>query len=98
MVTAHVFISGFVQGVGYRAFVKKHASDLGLTGWVKNLPDGRVEALFQPSTGSGQEDKKLIEQMIEFCKKGPFMAEVADTKILWEDSEQQFTSFETLHE
>jgi acylphosphatase len=91
MATAHVFISGFVQGVGYRAFVKKHATELGLTGWVKNLPDGRVEAMFQGK-------KETIEKMVELCKKGPFMAEVEDVEVLWEDSKQQLSSFQTLRE
>ncbi|HZJ18131.1 MAG TPA: acylphosphatase, partial [Patescibacteria group bacterium] len=44
---AHVIISGFVQGVGYRQFVKKEASELSLKGWVKNIDRGRVEALFK---------------------------------------------------
>lgn len=82
MATARALISGFVQGVGYRAFVKKHATELGLTGWVKNLPDGRVEALFQG-------DKKVIEQIIELCKKGPFMAEVANVAVEWEENSRQ---------
>lgn len=94
---AHVFVTGFVQGIGYRAFVKKHAIELGLTGWVKNLPDGRVEALFQSSASSGQEGKKQIEQIIELCKKGPFMADVEDVEALWEDSSRHFVTFEITH-
>jgi acylphosphatase len=90
MVTAHVFISGFVQGVGYRQFVKKHAEELGLTGWVKNLPDGRVEAVFQG-------EKKLIEQLIEFCKKGPFMAEVEDVEVGWKVLGQKLVAFTIEH-
>ena len=86
MVTANVFISGFVQGVGYRAFVKKHALSLGLTGWVKNLPDGRVEAMLQG-------DKKTIGGMIKLCKKGPFMAEVDTIDFVWEDPENLFRGF-----
>ena len=86
--TAHVFISGFVQGVGYRHFVKKLALDLGLKGWVKNLPDSRVEALF---TGN----KENIEQAIELCKKGPFLSEVenVDVGIV---TEEKFNSFEVI--
>ncbi len=85
---AHVFISGFVQSVGYRHFVKKLALDLGLKGWVKNLPDSRVEALF---TGN----KENIEQAIELCKKGPFLSEVenVDVGIV---TEEKFNSFEVI--
>lgn len=91
MTTAHVFISGFVQGVGYRAFVKQHALELGLTGSVRNLPDGRVEAAFQGR-------KETIEEMIKLCKKGPFMAEVENVEVTWEDSDKQFSVFEITHE
>lgn len=79
---AHIFISGFVQGVGYRRFVRHHGLKLGLTGWVKNLPDNRVEAIF-----SGPKEK--IEKIIEICKKGPFLSEVRDVQAVWDDSEKQ---------
>ena len=66
---AHLFISGSVQGVGYRQFVKSRAKKLGLTGWTRNLPDGRVEAVVQ-----GEKDS--IEKLITECQKGPFLAAV----------------------
>ena len=47
MIRAHIFYSGRVQGVGFRFTVQRTAADLGLRGWVKNLPDGRVEILAQ---------------------------------------------------
>lgn len=87
----HVIISGSVQGVGYRQFVKKHALELVLTGWVKNVADGSVEAVFQGS-------KEAIEKMIAFCKKGPFLAEVEDISVTWEEEQQEFDSFKILHE
>jgi len=74
--TAHVFISGFVQGVGFRRFVRHHALSLELTGWVKNLPDNRVEAVFQGS-------KEQIEKIIAICKKGAFLSEVKDIAVEW---------------
>jgi acylphosphatase len=81
MKQAHVFISGFVQGVGYRAFVRGQALKLGLTGWVKNLPDNRVEAVFAGS-------RENIEKIISICRKGPFLSEVKDVDVIWEkDSE-----------
>jgi acylphosphatase len=90
MITVHVFVTGFVQGVGYRAFVKKHALNLGLVGLVKNLPDGRVEAIFQG-------DKKRVGQMVDLCKKGPFMSEVEDVVVRFEDKDEKIEGFSILH-
>ena len=78
MKMCHVFISGFVQGVGYRQFVRHHALKLGLTGWVKNLPDNRVEAVLQGRI----ED---VEKMVLLCRKGPFLSEVRDVIVEWEN-------------
>jgi acylphosphatase len=80
MLTAHVFISGFVQGVGFRRFVRHHALKLGLAGWVKNLPDNRVEAVFQGT-------KEQVEEMISICEKGAFLSEVKDVQVDFEDME-----------
>lgn len=82
----HVFITGFVQGVGYRRFVRHHALKLGLTGWIKNLPDNRVEAVFQGS-------KEQIEKIILLCKKGAFLSEVKE--IMVEQKDQSAENFET---
>lgn len=94
MKQAHIFVSGFVQGVGYRAFVKKQAKKLGLTGWVQNLPDGRVEAILQGT-------KDNIEKLIEICKKGPYFSEVKEIVVEWDPSassrqgkQEKFDSFE----
>jgi acylphosphatase len=86
MKQAHVFISGSVQGVGYRQFVKSNARKLGLTGWVRNTEDGGVEAVIQ-----GEES--MIEVLIDQCKKGPFMAEVEHIGFEWEDAEEDYVSF-----
>ena len=77
MKVAHIFISGFVQGVGFRQFIKQSALSLGLTGWVRNTPDNRVETLF-----CGPKEK--IEKMILFCKRGPFLAEVENVEVIRE--------------
>ncbi len=61
---AHVYVSGRVQGVFFRAFVSEKAMELGLTGWVKNIPDGRVEAVFEG-------EKEKVEQVIVTCREGP---------------------------
>lgn len=73
----HVFIFGNVQGVGYRQFVKSLARKSGIYGWVRNLPDGRVEAVLQG-------EKKKIENIVDLFKDGPFLAEVRDVETYWE--------------
>jgi acylphosphatase len=83
--TARILVFGFVQGVGFRQAVKRKAKLLGLTGWVKNLPDNRVEALF-----SGPKEK--IEEIILYCKKGPFLSEVKHVDVGWE-AEEDFIEF-----
>lgn len=72
-----LLIKGRVQGVCYRAFTQDQAIELGLTGWVRNLHDGRVEAVFEGR-------RELIEQAILACKTGPFGARITDIDITWE--------------
>ncbi|MFV1916891.1 MAG: acylphosphatase [Patescibacteria group bacterium] len=86
-VRVHVFIEGRVQGISYRYWTKKTASSLGLTGWVKNLAGGRVEAVFE-----GQ--KKEVEQMIKKCRRGPILAGVKHIDIVWEDATGEFKNYE----
>ena len=69
MKAVKVIIYGKVQGVGFRNFVFSHAKKLNIKGYVKNNPDGTVEAVFE-----GDEDN--INKMIELCKKGPERARV----------------------
>ena len=83
----HIVVSGKVQGVFFRAHTRDKAQELGLKGYVKNLPDGGVEVVAQ-----GQEDK--LNELIEFCKKGPESAEVTDVKIEEISSEEEFDDFE----
>ena len=86
-VRAHVFISGRVQGVFFRYETKRLAIRLGVFGWVRNLPDGRVEALFE-----GERDD--VEKMIKFCYRGPPGAIVRDVKVFWEKPTGEFDSFQ----
>lgn len=79
-VQKHIFISGRVQGVGFRAFIRSKAAVLNIKGWAKNLNDGRVEVVVQG-------DKYQVEQMIEKLKKGPSYAEVEHVKIDTEELE-----------
>jgi acylphosphatase len=71
----HVYISGDVQGVGFRWFTREEAMGRGLTGFVANLPDGRVEAAFE-----GPED--AVDTMVEWCRKGPRWARVEDVEVI----------------
>jgi acylphosphatase len=80
MQQAHIFISGIVQGVGFRFFVKNNAKDREVTGWVRNAEDGGVEAVF-----CGEREK--IEELIALCRKGPFLAEVKHLGFEWEKAE-----------
>ncbi len=89
MKQAHVFISGVVQGVGYRYFVRNNARKLGLTGWVRNTEDGGVEAAFQG-------DEKTIEQMIARCREGPFLSVVKQIGFEWEEGNERFAEFSVL--
>jgi acylphosphatase len=83
---AHVYISGRVQGVFFRAYTEEEANRLGLKGWVRNLIDGRVEAVFE-----GEKDK--IEKMIEWCHRGSPHARVDNVEVEWEDYKGEFDSF-----
>ncbi|MDQ2051636.1 acylphosphatase [Natronolimnohabitans sp. A-GB9] len=76
----HVFVSGKVQGVYYRANTRDTAREKGIDGWVKNLEDGRVEAIFE-----GPED--AVEAMIEWCHTGSPAADVEDVDVEYEDSQ-----------
>ncbi|MDH7507062.1 MAG: acylphosphatase [Candidatus Thermoplasmatota archaeon] len=69
--SVHVLISGRVQGVWFRASTKEKAEELGLTGWVRNTPDGNVEAIFE-----GEEE--VVKKMLTWCHHGPPMAKVED--------------------
>jgi acylphosphatase len=83
----HVFISGRVQGVFFRANTRKKALDLGVTGWVKNLRDGRVEAVFEGK-------KSAVENIVEWCHDGPPHSKVTEVNEDWsEEPTGEFVSF-----
>ena len=74
MKTIRIIVTGRVQGVGFRYFTVRYANDLGLCGWVRNLPDGSVETAIQ---GKGEK----IEEMIRLLKQGPGAASVSSLEI-----------------
>jgi len=77
---AHVFVTGRVQGVFYRATTRDQARERGVDGWVKNLDDGRVEAVFE-----GPED--AVAAMVEWCHEGSDRARVKDVTVEYGEPE-----------
>ena len=85
-VRAHVYVAGMVQGVFFRQNIRRQAQMHNVTGWVRNLPDGRVEAVFE-----GEETQ--VKALLDFCRKGPRGASVADISVSWEPFKGEFQSF-----
>lgn len=75
-----------VQGVFFRSETRYHARRRGVKGWVRNLPDGRVEAVFEG-------EREDVEYMVEFCKRGPPGARVASVDVRWEGYKGEFQDF-----
>lgn len=86
-VRAHVYISGRVQGVFFRDSTRQKARELGVRGWVKNLPDGRVEAVFEG-------DREAVEALIRWCHVGPPLARVEKVEVQYEPYLGEFDDFE----
>lgn len=84
---AQVIINGLVQGVNFRACTRYEASRLGIGGWVRNLPDGAVEALFEG-------EKKSVEQIVGWCYQGPPGARVTNVEIVWGPYKGEFQHFD----
>jgi acylphosphatase len=87
LVGVHIGIQGLVQGVGYRYFVYRHASRLGLAGWVRNAYNGDVELEVEG-------ERSLIEELIKELKVGPRSAHVKDLRIEWQDYQSRHKDFE----
>jgi len=85
-VRAHVFVSGRVQGVFFRSETQDEAIRRSLTGWVRNILDGRVEAVFEG-------EKENVERLIEFCRRGPHGARVTRVDVSWENYTGEFKGF-----
>ena len=83
---AHLIIAGRVQGVFYRVTCQREATARGLSGWVRNLDDGRVEAVAE-----GEREK--VEELISWCRRGPSGSGVADVEIVWEEPQGESGGF-----
>ena len=82
----HVRISGRVQGVGFRYATEREANALGLHGWVRNYPDGSVEAEFEGP-------KSELKSILDWCRQGPAFAQVTNIDVDWEKGEPQYQQF-----
>jgi acylphosphatase len=86
---AHIRVSGQVQGVFFRDSTRQKAEELGLSGWVKNLPDGRVEAVFEGPS-------ERVREMVRWCEVGPQHASVENVDSDFEDPGEDLQGFEVL--
>jgi acylphosphatase len=85
----HVFISGKVQGVGFRNFTKERADEVGVKGWVKNLLDGRVEAVMQGKA-------EAVEKVLEGVRKGPRSSRVDGVEVKEEKAGEKYKDFRVI--
>ena len=85
---AHVYVSGYVQGVFFRHSAAARARTRGLTGWVRNLPDGRVEAVIE-----GEDE--AVRVFVDWCRHGPAHATVENVEVEWGFATGEFEGFRT---
>ena len=86
-VRAHIVIDGRVQGVCFRLDTRRAALKRDIKGWVRNLPDGRVEAMFEG-------DKDDVKSMLTWCEAGPPLARVSEVSLTWEPYTGEFDAFD----
>jgi len=85
--TAHIIVTGIVQGVGFRYFVYRNATLLNLKGWVRNRRYNQVEIEIEG-------EKSKIEELVEQLQRGPRFAEVQQVNVTWSDFQGQYDSFD----
>lgn len=85
-VRAHAYIEGRVQGVAFRWETQRAAAKHQVRGWVRNLPDGRVEAVFEGP-------RPQVEAVLDWCRRGPAISRVDEVDIQWEDFKGEFDGF-----
>ena len=84
-----ILIRGLVQGVLFRREITNMARRIGITGWVRNLPDGRVEAV-------AEGEKEILEELVRFCRVGPPGARVTSLEVEWSDFKGEFRGFKII--
>ncbi len=85
-----MLITGLVQGVFFRREISYLARQLGIKGWTRNLPDGRVEVV-------AEGEKDALDRLIQFCRIGPAGARVRRVTIEWQDFKSEFRGFRIVH-
>ena len=85
----HVFISGKVQGVYYRQNTTTRAQELNISGWIRNLKNGKVEAVFEG-------EKSNVNKLLEWCYSGPKNAIVSNIEIVNEPFKKEYPNFQIL--
>jgi acylphosphatase len=85
-IRANVTVKGLVQGVNFRYFTRQTAEGLGVTGWVTNLPDGSVAGCFEGEEAS-------VQALIDWCRRGPSSAQVAEVLAEQQDFQGEFAEF-----
>lgn len=90
IVRVKVLIDGRVQGVSFRYYAQRRAAELELTGFVRNLSDGRVEAVFEG-------EKAAVAAMLKWCESGPPSARVDSLAVRYEEPEGRFSGFNVRH-
>jgi acylphosphatase len=82
----HAIVHGRVQGVSFRYYATAHANELGLTGWVRNLPDGTVEVMAEGS-------RERLDQLLQFLQTGPTGARVSTVETSWQTASGHYNDF-----
>jgi acylphosphatase len=85
----HIFITGKVQGVYFRQNAALKAQELNVSGWIRNLKDGRVEAVFEG-------EKANINKLLNWCKQGPKDAIVRNTEVINEPFKNEYSDFQII--
>jgi acylphosphatase len=86
----HAVVRGRVQGVSFRYYTQQRAKELGLTGWVRNMPDGTVEVTVEG-------ERNVLEEMLAFLKQGPTGAQVMNVLFNWYAASGKFDGFEVTY-